>query len=215
LATVAGLITHFDALGHATGLPVTDARISEIIPVWVMTALRAVAVIGFLWASRLKEVSFQHLRQQWSQEALPSQEQRQEQALPQIDSQALASALVGNVSIVEETITSLPSPAEETGEMMQAERVCPSEHGEGPCSAGQTQQEESVIEESAEMKITRAYEALTAERAARQESKPISARDLALCAKVRRSTCSEWLQQQGAYRLDASGRRDEKDQCMA
>jgi hypothetical protein len=95
LATVAGLITHFDALGHATGLPVTDARISGIIPVWVMTALRAVAVIGFLLASRLKEVSFQHLRQQWSQEALPSQEQCQEQVVPQIDYQALASALVG------------------------------------------------------------------------------------------------------------------------
>ncbi len=28
LATVAGLITHFDAPGHATGLPVTDMRIS-------------------------------------------------------------------------------------------------------------------------------------------------------------------------------------------
>ncbi len=95
LATVAGLITHFDALGHATGLPVTDARISGIIPVWVMTALRAVAVIGFSLASRLKEISFQHLCQQWSQEALPSQEQLQEQAVSQIDYQALASALVG------------------------------------------------------------------------------------------------------------------------
>lgn len=95
LATVAGLITHFDALGHAIGLPVTDARISGIILVWVMTALRAVVVIGFLLASRLKEVSFQHLRQQWSQEVLPSKEQCQEQAVPQIDYQALASALVG------------------------------------------------------------------------------------------------------------------------
>src|SRR6266487_1528090 len=58
LATVAGLITHFDAPGHATGLPVTDMRIAGIIPVWVMTALRAVAVIGFLLTSRFKEVSF-------------------------------------------------------------------------------------------------------------------------------------------------------------
>jgi hypothetical protein len=88
--------------------------------------------------------------------------------------------VVGNVSIVEEQITSLPSPAEETGEMMEAERVCPCEHEPSPCSQGQTQQEESVIDESAEMKIIRAYEALTAERAARQESKPISARELAL-----------------------------------
>ncbi|HYU71732.1 MAG TPA: hypothetical protein VEL31_03540 [Ktedonobacteraceae bacterium] len=61
LAAVAGFITHFDAPGHATGLPVTDARISGIIPVWIMTALRAVAVIGFLLASRLDVVSDHNL----------------------------------------------------------------------------------------------------------------------------------------------------------
>jgi hypothetical protein len=126
---------------------------------------------------------------------LPSQEQCQEQVVPQIDYQALASALVGamqqagvveNVNIVEEKITSLPSPAEDTGETMQAGQT-------DSCSGGQTQREEPIIDEPAEVKIARAYEALAAERVARQESKPISARDLALRAKVRRSTCSEWL----------------------
>ncbi len=58
LATVAGLITHFDALSHAAGLPVTDKDVSGILPLWVMTALRSVAVIGFLLASRLKNISF-------------------------------------------------------------------------------------------------------------------------------------------------------------
>jgi hypothetical protein len=211
LATVAGLITHFDALGHATGLPVTDMRISGIIPVWVMTALRAVAVIGFLLASRLKEVSFQHLRQQWSKEALSSRESCQEQAISQIDYQALASALVGamqqagvvgNVSIVEEKITSLPSPAEDTRETIETERAHARKQESSPCSHRQTQREELVIDEPAEVKIARAYEALTAERVARQESKPISARDLALRAKVRRSTCSEWLQQYAKPRVE-------------
>jgi hypothetical protein len=42
LATVAGLITHFDALAHATGLPVSDKSISGVIPLWVMTALRLI-----------------------------------------------------------------------------------------------------------------------------------------------------------------------------
>ena len=65
LATVAGLITHFDALGHAAGLPVTDKSVSGVIPLWIMTALRALAVIGFLLASRLKHVSFHELRQDW------------------------------------------------------------------------------------------------------------------------------------------------------
>jgi hypothetical protein len=63
LALVAGLITHFDALSHAAGLPVTDKSISGVIPLWVMTALRAIAVIGFLLASRLKPFSFNAVRQ--------------------------------------------------------------------------------------------------------------------------------------------------------
>ena len=58
LATVAGLITHFDALAHAAGLSVTDRGVSGILPLWVMTALRSTAVIGFLLASRLKKRVF-------------------------------------------------------------------------------------------------------------------------------------------------------------
>src|SRR6266849_7422845 len=41
LASVAGLITHFDAYSHASGLPITDKSVSGFIPLWVMTALRA------------------------------------------------------------------------------------------------------------------------------------------------------------------------------
>jgi hypothetical protein len=219
LATVAGLITHFDALGYATGLPVTDARISGIVPVWVMTALRAVAVIGFLLASRLKEISFQHLRQERSQGALLRQEQLQEQAVPQIDYQALASALVGamqqagvvgKVNIVEEKITSLSSPSVDVKETIEVEQTDTMTPAPSPCSDGQPQREEPIIDESAEVKIARAYEALTAERVARQESKPISARELALRAKVRRSTCSEWLQQRMVLHLDAHEHQNEE-----
>jgi hypothetical protein len=64
LATVAGLLTHFDALAHATGLPVTSQSISGIIPLWLLTGLRAVAVIGFLLVSRLKNVSFRTSQEQ-------------------------------------------------------------------------------------------------------------------------------------------------------
>lgn len=82
LATVAGLLTHFDALAHATGLPVTSRSISGIIPLWLLTGLRAVAVIGFLLVSRLKNVSFskshdeacdqQALQPELSQESRPT-----------------------------------------------------------------------------------------------------------------------------------------------
>jgi hypothetical protein len=64
LATVAGLLTHFDALAHATGLPVTSSSISGIIPLWMLTGLRAVAVIGFLLVSRLKNVAFSKPQEQ-------------------------------------------------------------------------------------------------------------------------------------------------------
>ncbi|MGH2478373.1 MAG: hypothetical protein ACRDHW_01760 [Ktedonobacteraceae bacterium] len=64
LAIVAGLLTHFDALAHATGLPVTSQSISGIIPLWLLTGLRAVAVIGFLLVSRLKNVSFNKPQEQ-------------------------------------------------------------------------------------------------------------------------------------------------------
>lgn len=64
LATVAGLLTHFDALAHATGLPVTSRSISGIIPLWLLTGLRAIAVIGFLLVSRLKNVPFNKLSEQ-------------------------------------------------------------------------------------------------------------------------------------------------------
>jgi hypothetical protein len=95
LASVAGLITHFDALGHATGLPLTDKTISGIIPVWIMTALRAVAVIGFLLTSRLKHFSFNQLRRDLSQEPSPPEPSLEAPTpLSPINYQALASALV-------------------------------------------------------------------------------------------------------------------------
>jgi hypothetical protein len=68
LATVAGLLTNFDSLSHATGLPVTDKGISGVIPLWILTALRALAVIGFLLVSRLKQFSFSGLRLHTPQE---------------------------------------------------------------------------------------------------------------------------------------------------
>jgi hypothetical protein len=99
LATVAGLITHFDALAHATGLPVSDKSISGVVPLWIMTALRAFAVIGFLLASRLKHISLNELGRELAQkqelEQVKSREQQQEPVALSIDYDALAAAFVG------------------------------------------------------------------------------------------------------------------------
>jgi hypothetical protein len=190
LATVAGLITHFDALSHAAGLPVTDKGISGIIPLWVMTALRAVAVIGFLLASRLKNFSFVALRQEWEHTPEVQQSRAQDTVVPSFDYGALATALVdamnhsgvlSQVQILEEEPSSLPSPPQD----VVATRV---KHA--PRSPSETAQEEPAT-----TKIARAYQQLSAERAASGGQKIISARDLAKYANVRRSSCSTWLQQ--------------------
>ncbi len=190
LATVAGLITHFDALGHAAGLPVTDKGISGIIPLWVMTALRAVAVIGFLLASRLKNFSFVALRREWEHAPEVLQSKAQDTIVSSLNYGALATALVeamnhsgvlSQVQVSEEEPSSLPSPPQDA----VATRV-----KYAPRSPLET-----VLEEAATTKIARAYQQLSAERATSGEQKIISARDLAKYANVRRSTCSTWLQQ--------------------
>ncbi len=194
LATVAGLITNFDALSHASGLPVTDKGVSGIIPLWVMTALRAIAVISFLLASRLKQVSFRELRQDWNQEPVRNQEPPREQAVaPLIDYQALAATLVeamqqagsiGRVNVVELGATALPEP--------KAGAISGSQETEPGTTTGSTEEEPVVA------KLARVYDAIREERVNQNNQKPISARELARRANVRRSTCSDWLQQHGA-----------------
>lgn len=173
LATVAGLITHFDALAHAAGLSVTDKGVSGILPLWVMTALRSVAVIGFLLASRLKQVSFSDLKKEWSQEPEAVQSLPNSALAQQIDYTALATALVGamqqagtlgRISVVEQEASGLPLP-----------------------------KTEALQEKSLEVKLAYAYEALREERINEPNLKSISARELAKRANVRRSTCNEWL----------------------
>jgi hypothetical protein len=190
LTTVAGLITHFDALSHAAGLPVTDKGISGIIPLWVMTALRAVAVIGFLLTSRLKNFSFIALRQEWKHAPEVPQSRAQNTVAPSFDYGALATALVdamnlsgvlSQIQVVEEEPSPLPSPPQD----VVATRV---KHAPRSLS-------EAAHEEPTTTKIAHAYQQLSAERAASGEQKIISARNLAKYASVRRSTCSTWLQQ--------------------
>ena len=204
LATVAGLITHFDALAHAAGLSVTDEGVSGILPLWVMTALRSVAVIGFLLASRLKNVSFSQFRLDWSQGPETGQTpalHEQRSVAPQVDYYALTFALVQamqqagviqSVTVVQQETTTLPE--------LKAKDTIPTK----------TEQEGSHQEESAEVKIMSTYEQIRQERASPPNGKTISARELAKRANVRRSTCSEWLQKQGIvqYREDNSGQEE-------
>lgn len=151
LATVAGLITHFDALAHATGLPVTDQGVSGIIPLWVMTALRAVAVIGFLLASRIKEVSFTALGTALAQPEphIPAPESDQNRShvppVPSLDYQTLVTAMLSamqqadmlpRVRVNEEPTTFtpkvLPAPAQQGSDAEQEMHMERSETSESP-----------------------------------------------------------------------------------
>ena len=185
LATVAGLVTHFDALSHASGLPVTDKGVSGVIPLWVMTTLRALAVIGFLLSSRLKDVSFSDFHKEWQPGPELSQEpQRGPIVTQQIDYNALASALV--------------TAMQQAGVLEQARIV----EVEQEIPSLSTPKVGNPSEEPLEVKLARAYETLKEERAREPNLKSISARDLAKCANVRRSTCSEWLQHHETYALE-------------
>ncbi len=63
LAVVAGTITNIDTFSHAQHLTIATATAEVGIPVWVLTLLRAIAVVGFILMSRLKDVSFTELYQ--------------------------------------------------------------------------------------------------------------------------------------------------------
>ena len=205
LATVAGLLTHFDSLAHAANLAVNDPGVSGIIPLWVLTALRAIAVISFLLASRLKHVSFISLQQEWNQQSKSLQStSSQDTIIPALDYTALATAMVEAmhhagvippVQVIEEKQNTLPSSTK-------------SEIGGHPALIKQPSHE-IIEEEAATEKIAHAYEQLCIERATSQDSKPISARDLAKHANVRRSTCSEWLQQHSIIQ-DNSNKQEKK-----
>lgn len=200
LATVAGLITHFDALSHASGLPVTDKGVSGILPLWVMTALRSVAVIGFLLSSRLKHVSFSELRQDWTQGPISNQGTQQgSEVATQIDYTMLATALVSatqqtgaiqHVSVVEQKNDDLLSFNVKVDEPLVQEPVAFSE---------------VMQDESTEVKIAHAYNAIKQERATQPNDKPISARELAKRANIRRSTCTNWLEQNEATHIVEEG----------
>jgi len=252
LATVAGLITHFDSYAHAAGLPVTDRRVSGIVPLWIMTALRAVAVIGFLLTSRLQDVSF--TGQDTSEEWGTKQKERSGQIdVPQMDYRALVAALSevfrqaesvpGVVPSDEQDHDGLKASSGTSGDAAVSESMTApdgndqdqvSSSGEQVTGLPQVEALQNVADnvqnrpyltllhfedgassamakEPPKVRMARAYQELQRERTAVGESKPISARDLAQRAKVRRATCSVWLKmQEQMLNIDQKSVVDEK-----
>ena len=200
LASVAGLLTHFDALSHAVGLPVTDKSISGIIPLWILTAMRAIAVIGYLLMSRLKNHSF---NQPKDDQAVPTQTPATTSLPTQpalIDYDQLAQAIV---TLMQQANTDLSTNVNvETEPLVLPQPIPLALETPSRVAAGQRLKLVSLLrlgdqnqqgEKDADARIIQAYQEIKAEREVTGNQKPISARDLATRANVRRSTCSSWL----------------------
>ena len=61
LAVVAGTITNIDTFSHALHTSIASATAQVGLDLKVLTTLRAIAVVGFVMMSRLKQVSFKEL----------------------------------------------------------------------------------------------------------------------------------------------------------
>ncbi len=198
LAAVAGLLTHFDALAHATGLPVTSQGISGIIPLWLLTGLRAVAVIGFLLVSRLKNVSFSKPQEQ-AQQPAPAPEPEPAPQLAPIDYTQLAAALA-EVMQQRAKIEHISVVSEETAllQLATAQREAAPDGEQAQEARSRTTRERNPDDEGeADERLARAYAEIKAEREQSGENKSISARELASRARVRRSTSGAWLKAHG------------------
>ncbi len=209
LAIVAGLLTDFDSLSHASGLPLKD--VSSTIPLWILSALRAVAVIGFLLTSRLKNFSFNGLHQELVQKPQPEPAQV---AVQSIDYQTLAKELAPLLQAVRMTIieevkasigesASMPVIGTRTS-AAQDQELAPGKSlplnkrhlpGSAPEMSTTDTMSESVpvieVKPSAtqEEKLESAYQELLHEN----NGKRISGRALSERAKIRRTTCTYWL----------------------
>ena len=200
LATVAGLLTHFDALAHATGLPVTSTSISGIIPLWMLTGLRAVAVIGFLLVSRLKNVSFSKPQEEGQfQKPTPAPTPQ----LAPTDYNELASTLI---TIMQQRVKveSTNTNDEEANLLPLLQLAATSQEPAPSTKAKATRKRHQEEEETTDKRLARAYSEIKAEHEQNGEKKPVSARELANRARIRRSTCGAWLEKHGATQKEGS-----------
>ncbi|WP_126552509.1 hypothetical protein [Dictyobacter kobayashii] len=178
-----------------TGLDtVTDTHVSGVIPLWIMTALRSVAVIGFLLASRLKDFSFNQLRDEWTQGNSRKNDLDREPIKIQIDYRLLARAIVDtmqqtetpqqiNIEELAENMAALPRPySNENGNQRE-----PESNQEDHKQISEQQEDVTQKPTHIEEKLQTAYQALL------HEGEKITGTNLSKRAGVRKQTALEWL----------------------
>jgi hypothetical protein len=214
LAVVAGTITNIDTFSHALHTSIASATAQVGLDLKVLTTLRAIAVVGFVMMSRLKQVSFKELyasepSDKLEQVSVPvasanqtamelesgPQEPSSPDELGPLEGTSLSMTELAHLlkilvqqhgTTINEEQHALFSVAEvaETGTQSNEMRATQEPVMPEPELPGLG---EETLEER-EARIERAYLELKA------EGKRISGRALAARAHIHRSTCNQWLE---------------------
>jgi hypothetical protein len=214
LAVVAGTITNIDTFSHALHTSIASATAQVGLDLKVLTTLRAIAVVGFVMMSRLKQVSFKEL---YASEPLDKLEQvsvpvaSTNQTAMEPESELQEPSHPDELAPLEGTSLSITELAHllkilvQQHEMTISEEqhvllsVVPGTGTDAQSNEMRATQEPVVPEpeppglgeetlEEREARIERAYLELKA------EGKRISGRSLAARAHIHRSTCNQWLE---------------------
>ncbi len=203
LAVVAGTITNIDTFSHALHLSIASATTQVGFNVKLLTTLRAIAVVGFVMMSRLKEISFRTLYipapiphiddQQQTPHPLTEAQQRADDggSLQTLESLChhltpearahlahLLSQQEATTVIEEQQTPTLPLLA-----VQHQEKRAPSD----ATNASPAHMAQEMPDASHEEKLEHAYQELLS------AGERISGRALARRAHVHRMTCNEWL----------------------
>ncbi len=189
LAIVAGTVTDVDTFSHAIHITIANAIMQVGIDVKVLTTLRAIAVVGFVLMSRLKDISFKELYRSTSSVSSSSFQEAQQRTEVEITTEMMQKLVAemfvqqGRRAIAEEQ---KPVITQVEGDMteQQVEMTTPQSGKESQANQGELSDDPP---EERDALLVRVYQELIA------EEKRISGRALAARAHIRRTTCNQWL----------------------
>jgi hypothetical protein len=194
LAVVAGTITNIDTFSHALHLPIASAILLVGLNVKLLTALRAIAVVGFVLMSRLKDISFKELYAAAPSTAPPSLEgskaSEATESMTTLVRRLIAEALAQQNILVTEEQHVLPSSMKRVTKesaQKQATTPLPQPEEESRWEEQDFLKQQDDSPQARESRLARAYQELAA------EGKRVSGRALAARAHLRRTTCTQWL----------------------
>jgi hypothetical protein len=221
LAVVAGTITNIDTFSHALHTSIASATAQVGLDLKVLTTLRAIAVVGFVMMSRLKQMSFKDLSTSEPSKAtepvsgpvMPARQAEMEREMETREPVHSLDALVASLSATELALL-LQTLAQRQGTTISEEKLAllqaaPSSEDESmPIQAEETGTQPGEVratqepltqlpeppglaEETVEERDARIERAYLELKA---EGKRISGRALATRAHIHRSTCNQWLE---------------------